>query len=213
MKNAAKNAAKPDWQIAIEQLATTTTEAIAKGTAESKAEADKRAEEAAARAKEADVRMSRIEKQIGELGNTIGRELENAVIDYLMDARVLCGIPVDNLHPRLRSATPHCEFDAVVINGSKVIVLEAKRHLTVKSVREFVDRQLPLFAVAFPGMARGKEVIGAMVYQRTHAEGKAVRAALNAGLYVLYATSGKELRQITTEQEITERHPRAAKGA
>ena len=170
----------------------TANKRIAELSAESKARA-----EADNRAAEADKRMSRLDKQPDGFGNIRYKEL--------LDTRLLCGIRVDNLHPNLKSEFHFCEFDIVVISADKVVVLEAKRNLTVASVREFVGRQLPLFAKAFPGMAQGKKVLGAMVYERTPPGGKAVRAALNAGLYVLCATSNRQLRQIKSAEDIPER--------
>ena len=75
--------------------------------------------------------------------------------------------------------------------------------LSVKDVYTFTGVRLPRFATAFPEVARGKQVIGAMIYRLVDDEGKAVAAALDEGLLVLRADGNKKLHQIKSTEEIT----------
>lgn len=151
-----------------------------------------------------DKMIAELGRQVGGLGNTIGRAFENSIVDYLHESRELCGIAVSDIHPNMASVAHGCEFDIVVTNCKYLLVVEAKHNLTVRDVREFAAKRLPLFAVAYPQMVAGRELRGAMVYQRTPKGAKAVAAALKAGLYVLSASSGRQLRHIKTLADITE---------
>ena len=142
-------------------------------------------------------------KQMGFEGNAIGKELENDVEDALVASGDLCGIPLEDVRPNMKSRKHACQFDIVAINGKKIIAVEVKRKLSVKDVYTFTGVRLPRFATAFPEVARGKQVIGAMIYRLVDDEGKAVAAALDEGLLVLRADGNKKLHQIKSTEEIT----------
>ena len=195
-----------------------------KRAAEYAAEAAKYAAEAAERAAEADKRgvafdarldkLSRdiattekmiddVGKQMGFEGNATGKELENDVADALVASGDLCGIPLEDVRPNMQSRKHACQFDIVAINGKKIIAVEVKRKLSVKDVYTFAGVRLPRFATAFPEVAHGKQVIGAMIYRLVDDQGKAVAAALDEGLLVLRADGNKKLHQIKSTEEIT----------
>ena len=116
--------------------------------------------------------QERTNQNLGGLGEAEGRELEDDVIDALAEAEDLCGIPLEDVRPNMQSRKHDCQFDAVAINGKKVIVVEVKRKLLVRDVYKFIESRLPRFAEAFPNDARGKEVIGAMVYRLVNSNRK-----------------------------------------
>ena len=143
-------------------------------------------------------------QQLGYETQAIGEELENAVVDALKTSRKLCGIAIDNIHRGMESENPPCEFDVVVVNGKYVIVIEVKRQLTLEDVQDFTNRRIPNFSEAFPQMARGKKILGAMAFSRTEKNGRAVAAALKEGFFVLSIKGDKKLRQIKSAKEITD---------
>ena len=140
--------------------------------------------------------QERTNQNLGGLGEAEGRELEDDVIDALAEAEDLCGIPLEDVRPNMQSRKHDCQFDAVAINGKKVIVVEVKRKLLVRDVYKFIESRLPRFAEAFPNDARGKEVIGAMVYRLVNSNRKAIEVALDKGLLVLRAGDNKKLYQV-----------------
>ena len=148
------------------------------------------------RMKKLDEAQERTNQNLGGLGEAEGRELEDDVIDALAEAEDLCGIPLEDVRPNMQSRKHDCQFDAVAINGKKVIVVEVKRKLLVRDVYKFIESRLPRFAEAFPNDARGKEVIGAMVYRLVNSNRKAIEVALDKGLLVLRAGDNKKLYQV-----------------
>ena len=142
-------------------------------------------------------------KMIGGLGNAEGEELENDVADALEAAGEIGGIRIDCINLNMHSKTFDCQFDIIAINGKYVVVVEVKRQLTMEDVRHFADRNLPLFARAFPDEARGRKLRGAMVYRRTHPGGSAVAAALKEGFLVLGVNNNNTLYQVKSAKDIT----------
>ena len=160
--------------------------------------------------------LDELGRQIGGLGNSAGKELENDVADALASSSDFCGNAISHIYPDMANYTGNPltagQFDVVAVNGEYVFVIEVKRNLTMEDVRNFADKQLPRFAEVFPREAQGKKVRGAMVYRRTDKGGNAVAAALKEGFFVLSVNSKKKLHQITTaEQVIKQAKKRAVK--
>lgn len=175
-------------------------------------EAKRKAEEAERQAKHdreiAEIRAIQKEngKMIGGLGNAEGMEMENDVADALEAAGEIGGIRLDFIYPDMkihnRNPLAACQFDVVAVNGKYAVIVEVKRQLTLKDVRDFACESLPRFAEVFPQIARGKKVIGAMVYRRTHKGGSAVAAALKEGFLVLGVNNNNTLYQIKSAKDI-----------
>ena len=145
--------------------------------------------------------------QLGGLGNAEGVELENDVADALEAAGEICGIRLDCIYPDMKTHNRNpllaCQFDVVAVNGKYAVIVEVKRQLTLQDVRDFADESLPRFAGAFPQMASGKKIVGAMVYRRTHPGGSAVAAALKEGFLVLGVNNNNTLYQVKSAKDIT----------
>ena len=146
-------------------------------------------------------------RNIGGLGNAEGVELENDIADALEAAGEICGIRLDCIYPDMKTHNRNpllaCQFDVVAVNGKYAVIVEVKRQLTLQDVRDFADESLPRFAGAFPQMASGKKIVGAMVYRRTHPGGSAVAAALKEGFLVLGVNNNNTLYQVKSAKDIT----------
>ena len=108
-----------------------------------------------------------------------------------------------NMKTHNRNPLLACQFAVVAVNGKYAVIVEVKRQLTLQDVRDFADESLPRFAGAFPQMASGKKIVGAMVYRRTHPGGSAVAAALKEGFLVLGVNNNNTLYQVKSAKDIT----------
>ena len=167
-------------------------------------------------APEKNSRLDRIEKileesgkQIGYIGNREGKLLEERVVDAVWDAKEIGGIPIVDVLPNLKRGNPPCQYDLVCLNGKKTIVAEVKRTLRSDDVVHFARVQVPLFRRAFPEYARGKGVVGAMIYES--ADGKSAEEALEAGVMLLRAESKHSLRHIQSAADLASKPARAKK--
>ena len=157
-------------------------------------------EEAASKA-----RYERMEEQSakirGEWGSHTsdeGEELEDQVYNALDESKQIGDIRLDRVDQKLRNVVDgkSCEYDIVAENGKVTVVLEVKHKLTLSDVRRFAKKHLPLFNQAFPNLARGRDVIGAMAYESIRERKKTVQEALDLGLLLLHAEGKKGLRQV-----------------
>ena len=148
-------------------------------------------------------------RQIGYIGNREGKLLEERVVDAVWDAKEIGGIPIVDVLPNLKRGNPPCQYDLVCLNGKKTIVAEVKRTLRSDDVVHFARVQVPLFRRAFPEYARGKGVVGAMIYES--ADGKSAEEALEAGVMLLRAESKNSLRHIQSAADLASKPARAKK--
>ena len=164
--------------------------------------AERKAEEAASKA-----RFERIEAQAatirGEWGSHTSdesEEVEDQVYNALDESKQIGDLRFDHVDQKLRNVVDgkSCEYDIVAENGKVTVVLEVKHKLTLSDVRRFAKKRLPLFSKAFPNLARGRDVIGAMAYESIRERKKTVQEALDLGLLLLRAEGKKGLRQIRT---------------
>ena len=162
--------------------------------------AERKAEEAASKA-----RYERMEEQSAKFREEWGvytsnesEEVEDQIYNALDESKQIGDLRFDHVDQNLRGIVDResCEFDIVAENGKVTVVLEVKHQLTLSDVRRFAKKHLPLFSKAFPGLAKNKDVIGAMAYQSVRERKKTVQEALDLGLLLLRAEGKKGLRQI-----------------
>ena len=134
--------------------------------------------------------------------------LEVWAFEAVWAAKEIGGIPiVDVLRAGRRKYG--CRYDLICLSDTKTIVVEFRNTLHSAAVARFAHEQVPLFRRAFPEYARGKGVIGAMVYES--AEGKSAEKALEAGLILVRAEGKKELRHIQSAADLASKPARAKK--
>ena len=176
---------------------------------EAKREAERAAERAEREAAEAasKARYDRMEEQSAKFRKEWGvytsdesEEVEDQIYNALDESKRIGDLRFDHVNQNICGIVdgePH-EFDIIAENGKVTVVLEVKHQLTLSDVRRFAKKHLPLFSKAFPGLAKNKDVIGALAYQSVRERKKTVQEALDLGLLLLRAEGKKGLRQIKT---------------
>ena len=170
-----------------------------------KREADRAEREAAEAASKA--RYERMEEQSAKFRKEWGvytsdesEEVEDQIYNALDESKRIGDLRFDHVNQNLHNVVDgeSYEYDIVAENGKVTVVLEVKHKLTLSDVRRFAKKHLPLFSKAFPGLAKNKDVIGALAYQSVRNRKKTVQEALDLGLLLLRAEGKKGLRQIKT---------------
>ena len=170
-------------------------EADRKELAKWKADHDKWIAEAREHIRKWDKKMEEIREEWGSFSGSEGEKLEDDVVHAVSDAKEICGIVLDDVKPNLRKHATGLQYDALGVNGKTAVLMEVKRTLHLKDVRDFLDKQMATVTRDYPQYTKGKQLIGAMICQNFHSD-KAVAAALSAGLLLLRAEGDKRLRQI-----------------
>jgi hypothetical protein len=115
------------------------------------------------RMQEADKRMKNMEKLYGGISKSNGAMAEDYFFDALSDKYELAGIKYStadrNIHRKTKQM--ECEYDIVLYNSHKIIVVEVKYNLHINCVREFYEEKLPKFKKLYPEY-RGYKIIGAV---------------------------------------------------
>ena len=165
-------------------------------------DAERKREEAASKA-----RYERMEEQSAKFREEWGvytsnesEEVEDQIYNALDESKQIGDLRFDHVNQNLHNVVDgeSYEYDIVAENGKVTVVLEVKHKLTLSDVRRFAKKHLPLFSKAFPGLAKNKDVIGALAYQSVRNRKKTVQEALDFGLLLLRAEGKKGLRQIKT---------------
>ena len=176
---------------------------------EAKREAERAADRAEREAAEAasKARYDRMEEQSAKFRKEWGvytsdesEEVEDQIYNALDESKQIGDLRFDHVNQNLHNVVDgeSYEYDIVAENGKVTVVLEVKHKLTLSDVRRFAKKHLPLFSKAFPGLAKNKDVIGALAYQSVRDRKKTVQEALDFGLLLLRAEGKKGLRQIKT---------------
>ena len=163
------------------------------------AEADERHAEYV-RQSEIDMRRLRltvegIGKRTGDFMENTGRILEQDVLDKMRRGRGLGPVKGKVLGPLKKEG----EYDGVVVNGKATLVLEVKRNLLLKDVREFLRRRLPRFAREFPDLTEGRQVYGALAFELEGDQGKAAELARDNGLLLVRVGNGKRMKVLNPD--------------
>ena len=133
-----------------------------------------------------DQQISRLTKEIGSLGGSWGRFVENIVAPACETLFINHGIPVHQVSQRVKKKLTDkiLEIDILVTNENHVLVVEVKSSLSVEDVKEFIV-DLQGFREFFPEY-KNKELYGAVA--GIEMEGGADKYAYRQGLFVLAQT-------------------------
>ena len=164
------------------------------------AEADKRQAEADKRHAEyvrrSEVSMTRLERTVEGIGKRTGDFMENT--GHILEQEVVGKVrrkgglgPVKG--KVMGPLKGEGEYDGVVVNGEAALVLEVKRNLLLKDVREFLERRLPRFAEDFPNLAAGRKVYGALAFELEGDKGQAAELARENGLLLVQVGARKRM--------------------
>ena len=165
-------------------------------------DAERKREEAASKARydRMEEQSAKFRKEWGVYTSDESEEVEDQIYNALDESKRIGDLRFDHVNQNICGVVdgkPH-EFDIIAENGKVTVVLEVKHKLTLSDVRRFAKKHLPLFSKAFPGLAKNKDVIGALAYQSVRDRKKTVQEALDFGLLLLRAEGKKGLRQIKT---------------
>ena len=165
-------------------------------------DAERKREEAASKARyeRMEEQSAKFRKEWGVYTSDESEEVEDQIYNALDESKQIGDLRFDYVDQNLRGIVDRqsYEYDIVAENGKVTVVLEVKHKLTLSDVRRFAKKHLPLFSQAFPGLAKNKDVIGALAYQSVRNRKKTVQEALDFGLLLLRAEGKKGLRQIKT---------------
>jgi len=131
-----------------------------------------------------------LSKQLGELGGTWGRFVEDLVAPACERLFLERGIPVDQVSQRVRRRHQGetLEIDVLVVNQGHVLAVEVKSRLSVDDVNEFVAA-LERFCDFFPEYAQ-MQIYGAVA--GIGIDAGVDRYAYRQGLFVL-AQAGEDV--------------------
>ncbi|AFZ52700.1 DUF3782 domain-containing protein [Cyanobacterium aponinum UTEX 3222] len=155
--------------------------------AESQKESDHRLQEIERILKEksleTDRQITRLSKEIGNLGGKWGRFVENMVAPACETLFISRGIPVHQVSQRVKKKLDGrvLEIDILVTNQDHVLVVEVKSSLGVENVKELME-DLQEFREFFPEYSQ-KRVYGAVA--GIEIEEGADKYAYRQGLFVL----------------------------
>ncbi|MBF0143126.1 MAG: DUF3782 domain-containing protein [Magnetococcales bacterium] len=136
------------------------------------------------RFKETDRKIQEVSRQIGNLGGKWGQFVGNLVAPNCRKVFAERGIPVHEVHQRVKKRFDdgrNMEIDILVVNTDAVVLVEVKSTLTVRDIREHLDR-LGWFKEFFPRYGDCR-VMGAVAGMAS--EEGAEEFARNQGLFVL----------------------------
>lgn len=155
---------------------------------ELKAEAERRLQETERLLRESSDRVDRkltdLARQIGNLTGKWGLFVENLVAPACVRLFSERGIPVQEVHQRVRRRLEDgctMEIDLLVVDHDVVVLVEVKSTLTAQDVKEHLQR-IADFKAFFPHYA-GCRVMGAVA--GIVSEDKAETYAYNQGLFVI----------------------------
>ena len=135
------------------------------------------------RFQQTDRQITRLSKEIGNLGGKWGRFVENMVAPACETLFLHRGIPVHQVSQRVKKRLEGktLEIDVLVTNENHVLVVEVKSSLGVDNVKELID-DLKEFRQFFPEYSQ-KELYGAVA--GIEIEEGADKYAYRQGLFVL----------------------------
>ncbi len=132
--------------------------------------------------------FKKLRKEIGDLGGSWGRFVENMVAPACETLFLEHGIPVHQVSQRVKKRLngDTLEVDILVLNQDYALVVEVKSRLSVQDVKDFIE-DLQSFRNFFPEYTQ-KQLYGAVAGMDI--EAGADKYAYRQGLFVM-AQSGK----------------------
>ena len=135
----------------------------------------------------------KLKEMIFGLGNNLGQITEDYFYNSVASDKKVAGIQYDRISRNLKMETKNLngEYDIVLINSSRLLVIEVKQKPHIKDVEKFINKQLPNFRKLFPEYAK-YTIYGAFAGMTF--EENTLEYAKEKGLYVL--TQNQENKNI-----------------
>ena len=148
-----------------------------------------------AKFKETDRFLKEIGKAVGGYGNVEGQIFEDQVFYSFQKHPYLKGIKFEEVQRNWKRSMHGlaAEYDVVLLNGSFVGVIEAKRKLEKEDIIKFSEKALPAFKGLYPDM-KDKKLIGAFATATVNE--RVLAAAKDAGILIL-TQDAQELRVVS----------------
>jgi len=125
-------------------------------------ETDRKFQETDKRFKETDRALKHATKIVSGLGINIGEQAEEYFKGALENMNEIFGIPYKQVGSMERiNKKMQGQYDIVLYNGNKMVVIEVKNKLHPKDVEDFHTRKLPMFKELFSEYA-DKTIIGGL---------------------------------------------------
>ena len=124
-----------------------------------------------------------VSRSIGGLGNNIGDVTEEYFYSSISTTLNVNGIQYDIAEKNFahKSITKQGEYNIVLINSTRILVVEVKHKLQQKHIEKFANKQLPLFKELFPEY-KDYAIYGAVAGMSVSPE--SIESANKLGLYV-----------------------------
>ena len=139
--------------------------------------------------------LDKMFKEIGGIGNSNGAFAEEFFYNGFLENMQINGIKYDYIEPNKAREKGNLkgEYDIVMFNSNKIMVIEVKYKLEKDEVRDFYMKKLPKFKKLFPEYKEYSVcgAISALSFEkgtRTLAETKGL---------LLFTQSGKEIKRIS----------------
>ncbi len=160
---------------------------------EALAETDKRLKESILETKE-------LKQMLFGLGSNLGQITEDYFYNSVATDKTINGIKYDYISRNLKMEGKNLngEYDIVLINSSRLLVIEVKQKPHIKDVEKFAAKQLPIFKKLFPMYANFKVygAIAGMTFDKN-----TIDYALENGLYVLTQNQESKNMQMLNNEE------------
>jgi hypothetical protein len=145
-----------------------------------------------------------LKQMIFGLGKNLGKITEDYFYYSVSSDRNIAGVQYDYIARNLKieSKGMNGEYDIVLINSSRLLVIEVKQKPHINDIEKFIFKQLPNFKKLFPIYSHFT-VYGAIAGMTF--ENNALEYALKNGLYVLTQNQNSKNVQILNEENFSAR--------
>ena len=132
------------------------------------------------RQKKLDEKLAKLSTQISGIGNNLGDVAEDYFYSSISSANTINGIKYDYIDKN-KTRQNKGEYDIVLINSERILVIEVKHKLHPNDVIKFHNTQLPSFLKIFPEY-KNYAIYGAVAGLTVPRE--SIKKANELGLYV-----------------------------
>jgi len=145
-----------------------------------------------------------LKEMIFGLGKNLGQITEDYFYYSVSSDKNIAGVQYDYIARNLKieSKGVNGEYDIVLINSSRLMVIEVKQKPHIKDIEKFINKQLPNFKKLFPIYAHFTiyGAIAGMTFEK-----EALEFALENGLYVLTQNQNSKDLQILNDENFSAR--------
>ncbi len=122
-------------------------------------------------------------RHIGGIGKSLGDVTEDYFYSSISTTLNVKGIQYDSVEKKFtyKSKTKDAEYDIILINSTRILVVEVKHKLRQSDIEKFANKQLPLFKELFPEY-KDYAIYGAVAGMTI--EDECIEIANELGLYV-----------------------------